>query len=62
MLFSEFCKMILYYFYHDDFIKTVGDTEHCKNTIDTTCGGKLTKNKVLTKELENYFYIKIDKK
>lgn len=57
LLFSEFLAMILYCFYPSQFKELFSD---CKtsNTIDKSISGKLTDDKVLTKELEKFIYLK----
>lgn len=58
LLFSEFLGMVLYFFYPKQFSMLYGDRYRTNNTKDKTMSGKLTKEKVLTKELEQYFYLK----
>ena len=58
LLFSEFLEMILYFFYPDQFKSFCTGTYQTGNTKDKTTSGKLTKERILTKELEQYFYWK----
>lgn len=59
LLFSEFLAMILYFFYPNQFESFCGSTYKTSNTKDMSQHGKLTKGKILTKELEKFFYWKI---
>lgn len=58
MLFSEFLNLILYLFYPKHFQLLCSDTHKTSNTKNKTQIGRLTKEKVLTQELEQYFYLK----
>lgn len=58
MLFSEFLLMVLYYYYPDDFKAIVGNEKKYGNTIQENGMGKMTKDKVLSLELEKYMYLK----
>lgn len=58
LLFSEFLEMILYFFYSEQFEKFCKDKYKVSNTVDKDVSGKLTKHKILTKEIEKYFYWK----
>lgn len=58
LLFSEFLKIILYHFYPEQFKIFCGDTYKTTNTKNKTKSGKLTKDKVLSDELEKYCYYK----
>jgi len=58
LLFSEFLEMILYFFYPEQFKVFCKETHKTSNTIDKSTSGNYTKTKVLTKELEQYFYLK----
>lgn len=58
MLFSEFLLMILYYYYPEDFKTFVNNENIYKNTVDDSVCGKFTENRVLSRELEKYLYIK----
>ncbi len=58
VLFSEFLNLILYLFYPEQFALLSSDTYRMSNTKDKTKSGRLTKDKVLTQELEQYFYLK----
>ena len=58
MLFSEFLGLILYLFYPDQFVLLNSSIYRVGNTKDKLKLGKLTKEKVLTQELEQYFYLK----
>lgn len=58
LLFSEFLEMILYLFYPEHFKTLCAEVYKTTNTKDKTLSGKLTKDKVLTKELEKYSYWK----
>ena len=58
MLFSEFLNMILYLFYPEQFQLLCSEKHRIGNTKDKSQSGKLTKDKVLTKELEQFFYWK----
>ena len=58
LLFSEFLEMILYLFYPEQFKMLCAEVYKTTNTKDKTQFGKLTKDKILTKELEKYFYWK----
>lgn len=58
LLFSEFLKLILYLFYPDYFKSFCSETHKTTNTQDKSVFGKLTKDKILTKELERFFYWK----
>lgn len=55
LLFSEFLEMILYFFYPDQFKAFCAGTYQTSNTKDKSTPGKLTKDRVLTKELAQYF-------
>ncbi len=57
LLFSEFLKWILYLYYPDDY-KSYTGTPRISNTIDKSTTGKVTKNKVLSRELEAYYHLK----
>ena len=58
LLFSEFLEMVLYFFYPKQFESFCGATYKTSNTKDGTQFGKLTKSKILTDELEKFFYWK----
>lgn len=58
LYFSEFLELILYLFYPDQFKSFCKDMRKMGNTRDKSQTGKLTKDKVLTKELEQFFYLK----
>ena len=55
---SEFLELILYLFYPEQFKLFCTETRKISNTKDKNQPGKLTKEKVLTKELEQFFYLK----
>lgn len=58
LLFSEFIKLILYLFYPEYFKSFCSEMHETTNTQDKSVFGKLTKDKILTKELERFFYWK----
>lgn len=58
LLFSEFLEMILYLFYPEQFKAFCTGIYKTTNTEDKAQSGKLTKNKILTKELQKSFYWK----
>ncbi len=58
LLFSEFLRWILYLYYPEDFQKYTDGSIRTSNTIDKSVDGKITKNKVLSMELEAYYYLK----
>lgn len=58
LLFSEFLKLILYFFYPPLFQKFCDNTVKTTNTKDNSGEGKLTRNKVLTLELRQFMHIK----
>lgn len=58
LLFSEFLDLILYFFYPEDFEAFCNRKYQTTNTQDNSGNGRLTENKVLTKELEKFFYWK----
>lgn len=58
LLFSEFLEMILYLFYPNQFKAFCAGTYKTSNTKDKSMSGKLTKDRILTTELEQYFYWK----
>ena len=58
LFFSEFLELILYLFYPEQFKLFCNETRKISNTKDKNQPGKLTKEKVLTKELEQFFYLK----
>lgn len=57
-LFSEFLRWILYLYYPEDFRTYVDSSIRTSNTVDKSSEGKITKNKVLSTELEAYYYLK----
>lgn len=57
-LFSEFFEMILYFFYPNDYRTFFNNGKRINSTVDSQ-PGRLTKSKVLIKELEKCFYLKI---
>lgn len=58
LLFSEFLNLILYLFYPEYFKLFCSEEHETTNTQDKSVFGKLTKDKILTKELESFFYWK----
>lgn len=58
LFFSEFLELVLYLFYPDQFKLFCKDIRKTSNTRDKSQTGKLTKDKVLTKELEDFFYLR----
>lgn len=57
-LFSEFLKWILYLYYPKEFVTYSNNSMATGNTINTKVNGRITKSKVLSSELEAYFYLK----
>lgn len=58
LLFSEFLQWILYLYYPDDFQLYTAGTIRTSNTVDKSIDGKTTKIKVLSNELQAYYYLK----
>lgn len=58
LLFSEFLELLLYLFYPEQFKLFCKEKYKTTNIKDTSQQGKLTKDKVLTQELEKFFYWK----
>lgn len=59
--FSEFLAFILYLFYPEQFSLMFGKKYITTNTLQESGYGKLTQSMVLTKELEQFFYLAIPK-
>ena len=57
-LFSEFLRWILYLYYPEDFQTYTDGSIRTSNTVDKSTDGKITKNRVLSTELETYYYLK----
>ena len=58
LFFSEFLKLILYLYYQKGFIKLFGDEYKTTGTRVKGETGKLTQEKILTREIEQFFYLK----
>ena len=57
-LFSVFLRWILYLYYPEDFQTYTDGSIRTSNTVDKSTDGKITKNRVLSTELETYYYLK----
>ena len=58
LFFSEFLKLILYLYYQKGFIELFGDEYKTTGTRVKGETGKLTQEKILTREIEQFFYLK----
>lgn len=58
-LFSEFMRIILYFYYPDQFKEIYGKDYKMTNTKDASCTCRLTEHAVLTQEIKDNCYLKI---
>lgn len=58
LLFSEFLRWILYLYYPEDFETFTKGFIQTGNSVDKRTTGKITESKVLSSELEAFFYLK----